>query len=110
MSEANYNKQSVALRRVVPSREVMPEQQPGDFCWDFDAEYLGGKREDEQHFLYLCLPGETRWSPIQVRKGTPGGERVWGWDGNEDQPTVTPSIHWVGHWHGYLRAGRLESC
>lgn len=29
----------------------------------------------------------------------------WGWDGNRKKPTLTPSIHHVGHWHGYLTAG-----
>ncbi len=110
MSEENYNKQSVELRRVVPSESNCTIQQPGDFCWDFDHERLGGKREDKLHFLYLCLPGETRWSPIQVQNGPTGGDRIWGWDGNEEKPTVTPSIHCVGHWHGHLNNGFLKSC
>lgn len=49
----------------------------------------------------------------------PGG---WSWDGNEQAPTVTPSLgcypageSLVGpdgtyHWHGYLRAGVFEEC
>ena len=32
------------------------------------------------------------------------------WDGNEDKPTITPSIHAVGCWHGWCRNGRLVSC
>lgn len=46
--------------------------------------------------------------PCKQGPNTPG--RHWGWDGNLDQPTFTPSIHWIGHWHGYLTAGRLVSC
>ena len=34
----------------------------------------------------------------------------WDWDGNMHQPTLTPSVHHVGHWHGFLRAGIWESC
>lgn len=83
---------------------------PGSFCWDFDFPSLGGNRTDEVHFLYVMLPGEQHRGCIQVKRGAPGGNRVWGWDGNEDRPTITPSIHHVGVWHGYLTAGRLVSC
>lgn len=41
---------------------------------------------------------------------------AWQWDGNRDAPTLSPSIlHWGGGkdapatWHGYLRAGKLET-
>lgn len=38
------------------------------------------------------------------------GKPNWAWDGNEDAPTLSPSIHNIGHWHGFLRNGRFESC
>lgn len=47
------------------------------------------------------------------------GSRGWRWDGNREKPTITPSIlnfdqeaDGTRHelWHGFLRAGRLESC
>ena len=31
---------------------------------------------------------------------------VNGWDGNEEEPTLSPSIV-AGKWHGYLRGGKL---
>lgn len=31
----------------------------------------------------------------------------WSWDGNEDAPTLYPSLHAVGTWHGWCRAGEL---
>ncbi len=102
MSEANYNKESVELRRVpnpLPADHIV---RPGDFSWDGEYE---GKR-----YLYLCLPGQVTMEAIKVQRGGPGGSRVWGWDGNEDKPTIEPSIHYQGVWHGYLRAGRLQSC
>jgi hypothetical protein len=34
----------------------------------------------------------------------------WEWDGNMDAPTLSPSVHHVGHWHGWLRNGIWESC
>jgi hypothetical protein len=36
-----------------------------------------------------------------------------GWDTSGDSfenITLSPSIHHVGHWHGFLRSGVLESC
>ena len=72
---------------------------PGDFCFDRDFEHI-----------YLILPGMKRPDSLRIQKGEPGGARVWGWDGNEEKPTLTPSIHAPGEWHGYLRNGRLESC
>jgi hypothetical protein len=36
-----------------------------------------------------------------------------GWDLTGDSfetITLSPSIHQVGHWHGFLRAGWVESC
>lgn len=96
------NTQSIDCRRLpcpFPTRDL----QPGDFCW-------GEANADGTRDLYIVLPGEKNPDAIRVQRGAPGGNRVWGWDGNEDQPTLQPSIHYVGHWHGYLRAGRLESC
>jgi len=31
----------------------------------------------------------------------------WGWDGNKEAPTLTPSINVIGRWHGWLREGQL---
>ena len=104
------NTESVDLRRVKVPVEAGTKLAPGDFAWDFDSPELGGDRKAETAHIYVALPGEGGgWSAIKVRRGAPGGERVWGWDGNEDKPTLTPSIHMPGVWHGWLRAGRLVS-
>lgn len=34
----------------------------------------------------------------------------WQLSGTKEKPTLTPSLNWIEHWHGYLRDGRLESC
>lgn len=34
----------------------------------------------------------------------------WSLSGTQEAPTLSPSLHWVGMWHGWLRSGRLESC
>ena len=77
------NNQSVDCRRIkVPLAEDQ-KTEPGDFAWDFDAPECGGARTDEVHFLYLHLPGEQHWGAIRCKRGAPGGDRIWGWDGNE---------------------------
>jgi len=83
------NTESIECRKV----KFGEMQKPGDFCYD-----------DEHHMLYIWLPGQSGPDCVSIRSGE------WTWDGNEEQPTVTPSIHAVGRWHGWLRAGRLVSC
>ena len=44
----------------------------------------------------------------------PAQRHYWEWDGNEEKPTLSPSIA-CGmpkgcDWHGYMKAGRLEAC
>lgn len=89
------NTESINTQKV----EIGHMTQPGDFCFSADLDHL-----------YLILPGSKHADCIPIRLGEPGGERVWGWDGNEESPTLTPSILAHGQWHGFLRAGRLESC
>lgn len=89
------NTQSIDTRRV-PFGSMA---QPGDYCFD-----------EERETLYVWLPGCGGPDALKIQRGAPGGERVWGWNGDEEKPTLTPSIHDVGRWHGYLTAGRLVSC
>ena len=80
---------------------------PGEFGWDTD---MGCPEKDGLRFIYVHLPGGEGWDAIEVHRGNPLGDRVWGWDGDEDAPTLTPSILSHGVWHGYLTKGRLISC
>lgn len=34
----------------------------------------------------------------------------WSLSGTEKNPTLSPSLHWVGVWHGFLTDGFLKSC
>lgn len=87
---------------TIPARKVEPGklENPGDFTFS-----------DEREFIYIVLPGQKSPDALRIEKGREGGPRVWGWDGNEEAPTLAPSIldNSTG-WHGYLRNGRLESC
>jgi Family of unknown function (DUF6527) len=77
----------------------------GEFAWADE----NGKR-----YIMIALPQPTPENPdnyiinyIPVIFGSNISGKSWGWDGNEDKPTLTPSIHCVGHWHGWVRAGIL---
>lgn len=53
-----------------------------------------------------------------VRSGW--NKAAWQWDGNEEAPTLTPSIRYgerneaheitVEHWHGFITSGQIKSC
>lgn len=34
----------------------------------------------------------------------------WNLSGTHDKPTLSPSLHWVTMWHGFLQNGFLKSC
>lgn len=78
----------------------------GDWCW---------KRDDSgRPFLFVCVvPGDDspRLLPVTTSKA---GQHKWNWDGNEETPTLSPSIsarkgdHNQEIWHGYVKCGRFE--
>ena len=79
----------------------------GDFAWKFGA-------DRDRRFLIVALPRPRPEAPkdyvlnclpVQAGPNTPG--KWWGWDGNEESPTLTPSVHCIGHWHGWVRGGTL---
>lgn len=59
--------------------------------------------------MWLKLPDGVA-SAINLRPHMADTGPNWEWDGNEDKPTLTPSVHRVGSWHGFVRNGRMESC
>jgi hypothetical protein len=69
--------------------------------------------EGVKYIFYRC-PGcsEHHWIPVT-------GPKAWGFDGNLESPTVTPSVKHTWHegeertpkcCHYFLRAGRFEYC
>lgn len=56
-------------------------------------------------FLYACPCGCGNVGGLAFRKpdGTP--RPSWIWDGNRDAPTLSPSVHHIDHWHGWLKNG-----
>lgn len=57
--------------------------------------------------IYNCPCGCGTRGSLAFR---PHASPSWEWDGNRDAPTLSPSVHHVGHWHGWLRNGIWESC
>lgn len=98
------NAESADMRRVEARPESVWDLKVGEFFFSTDPE--------GQRFFTCMLPGETTCiiplRPI-VTAGLNGGH-YWEWDGNEERPTLTPSINAVGSWHGWVRAGRMVSC
>ncbi len=98
------NTQSINARRVADADCV---REPGDFCVRWNPGH-------DQAEIWILLPGDgphdKRRLPLCGGQSKGPDTCHWGWDGNEDRPTLTGSILGPGVWHGYLRAGRLESC
>lgn len=76
----------------------------GDFYW---------RTDDGNRVLWIAIPcrstlGKERWvlSEWTVDHKNNCGA-MWAWNGNVDRPTLTPSLHAVGVWHGYVRDGQL---
>lgn len=103
MSEDNYSKQSCDMVRVADD-DAVHEGAPGSFFID--------TLDNGQRVLWHKLPdgnaGAILLNPIvdtERNKGRP----AWNWDGNEEKPTLTPSVHLPGRWHGWFRKGRMVS-
>lgn len=64
----------------------------------------------QRRFWFVC-PGPCKaLSAIALRPVFDGSPQSWEFDGNLEAPTLTPSIHHLGCWHGYLTAGEFTSC
>lgn len=98
------NAESCDMRRVDPRPESIWDLEEGQFFFSVD--------DKGQRFFTCMLPGDNACCiPLRpvVIEGLNRGH-YWNWDGNEDKPTLTPSINAVGAWHGYVTAGRMVSC
>lgn len=67
--------------------------------------------DGEVYMSWVCPCGCGHQSNLLVGNGfKPADSPSWLWDGNSQAPTLSPSVHQVGHWHGWLRNGIWESC
>lgn len=106
MSGANYSRRSFEAV-LIDSQDAYKAPAAGQF-------YYVVNEAGEKVGLCSCLPnagdhGEPSWGTTMFTgHGSPKHE--WTWDGNVEKPTLHPSIHSVGNWHGWLQAGRFVSC
>jgi len=88
----------IPMRRVEDYQDVV---MPGDFYWSLNVSEWPPVR-----YIGIKLPGGGF---CNIRINVPRG---WTWDGNEDAPTLTPSIFHepqggLHSWHGFATAGKL---
>lgn len=79
-----------------------------DKLWNTPGSFLWGIKETGERILFASLPNGC-YSEWHIRPAKNEGGHSWAWDGNKEKPTLTPSLHAVGIWHGFLRGGRFES-
>lgn len=89
-------------QRVAGSFRVSQPQKPHPWSDPEDA---------DQQFWFFCPCGCGHLTWLDVGNGfKPANGPSWEWNGSIDSPTLTPSVHRVGHWHGWLRGGVWVSC
>lgn len=86
----------------------------------FEDEYEMGRaagsfRIEGDYFWYCCPCGCRQIGALRVGIGhkpphTAEDRATWEWNGSLDAPTLSPSVHHVRHWHGWLKDGVWTSC
>lgn len=73
---------------------------PGTFKF---GESMGGRH---RYLIFVCVYACIHSIPVL------GHPKSWQWDGNEESPTVKPSIRDLSscRWHGFITKGVLETC
>jgi len=87
---------------IFASDQTQPEG-----AWSIQREGIGNL-----HMRMICPCGCRGVSILPLGTSADAGRHAWAWDGNEDAPTLSPSIYrrMQCGWHGFLRAGVWESC
>lgn len=75
----------------------------GAFYWSLN-EHENGRRYIKMNVPTPHHPDGFKLCSVPVE---PGSTYAWEWDGNEDRPTLKPSIDHFGHWHGWVQNGRM---
>ena len=109
MDTPRHGHPPIAMRRLLPDLaddSDWPDcqlQRTGDFFWDV----RNGKRALILAVPHVCgMEGAWLWSDWTLEHPNENGAE-WSWNGDEDKPTLSPSLHWVGVWHGFVRNGEL---
>jgi len=96
---------------------------PGEFRWEDESYHASEPPAQGQRgrFNYGCPRGTGTCGAIVVFNGPkPDSKKVWGFDGDAEHPTLTPSINCLTHhpetkeplagcgWHGYVEKGNFR--
>jgi hypothetical protein len=96
-----YGHPPIAMCRVSDEIEWEGPKACGEFFW----RDVNGCR-----VLVVAVPMNSNMRPLLTEwtiDHKNGCNAQWGWDGNEDAPTLTPSLHALGIWHGRISNGQL---
>lgn len=93
-----------------PLGEWGPNEPPGtfDICDTAPSEGWSVADQSYKRIVYVCPRGNHCAVPFKPGE-LPNGAS-WNFDGNNDRPTVTPSINCVGGcgWHGFITEGVMR--
>lgn len=86
-------------------------REPGSF------EFVVNQHREIAGLKYRCPCGCGSVGLLPFRGKYDGTADQWDWDGNEEKPTLQPSVHHTyrvdgadkTHWHGWLRGGIWSS-
>lgn len=83
--------------------------QPGEFVYETRRDYEGATG---LIFACPCGCGDVSGITFDLVPEWRPGEPRWHWNGDEDAPTLSPSLHKTEgcRWHGWLRAGEFVPC
>ena len=88
---------------IVMERCDGPFTKVGQFRFAMDAQ--------RRRSIIIALPYDSDLTHFSVCAWTIDHKNhcdaQWSWDGNKAKPTLKPSLHWVGVWHGKVTDGKL---
>lgn len=103
-------------------RDEWPADEPiGSFDIEVNPKGIVGYPGATGHMLFVCPNGKrcgVLIGPSPVGRAHPDGLCIWGWDGNLERPTLTPSLNCIAEkdgkptsgcgWHGLITRGVMR--
>lgn len=102
------------------SRDEWPKDEPvGSF--DIEPHRVQGYPQSTAHIIFVCPNGKrcsVLLGPAFVDRPNPDGLCIWGWNGDMERPTLTPSVNCIAMkdgkptggcgWHGHITNGVMR--